>query len=93
MSIEFLDPTHESGAAPFSLAKRLTTLKGATVGIVSNGKKGTRPFFDAVERELIERLGVANVVRTTKSNYSAPAEAEIMTQTERWQALISGIGD
>jgi len=93
VSIEFLDPTHESGAAPFSPAKRLTTLKGATVGIVSNGKKGTQPFFDAVERQLIERHGVAKVVRTTKSNYSAPAEAEIMTQTERWQALIAGIGD
>jgi hypothetical protein len=93
VSVEFLDPTHESGAAPFSPAKRLTTLRGATVGIVSNGKKGTRPFFDALERELIERHGVAKVVRTTKSNYSAPADEEIMTRTERWQALISGIGD
>jgi hypothetical protein len=36
---------------------------------------------------------VAKVVRTTKSNYSAPAEAGIMTEAERWQALVSGIGD
>ena len=93
MSIEFLDPTHESGAREFALAKRLATLRGATVGIVSNGKKGTKPFFDAVERELIQRHGVAKVVRLTKANYSAPAEAEIMNEAERWQALISGIGD
>lgn len=93
MAIEFLDPTHESGSAAFAPAKRLATLKGATVGIVSNGKKGTKPFFDAFERELRERYGVASVVRTTKSNYSAPAEAEIMTGAERWQALVSGIGD
>ncbi len=93
MAIEFLDPTHESGPAAFAPAKRLATLKGATVGIVSNGKKGTKPFFDAFERELKERFGVARIVRTTKSNYSAPAEAEIMTEAERWQALVSGIGD
>ena len=93
MAIEFLDPTHEPGTAAFAPAKRLATLKGATLGIVSNGKKGTRPFFDAFERELKERYGVARVVRTTKSNYSAPAEAEIMTEAERWQALVSGIGD
>jgi hypothetical protein len=93
MSIEFLDPTHESGAAPFTPAKRLATLSGATVGIVSNGKKGTQPFFNAVEHELRERHGVAEVVRLTKANYSAPAEAEIMTEAERWQALISGVGD
>src|SRR3546814_11954825 len=52
MSIEILDPTHEMGAPAFSLAARLPMLAGKTVGIVSNGKRGTRPFFDAVEREL-----------------------------------------
>ena len=93
MGIEILDPTHESGATPFALAKRLKTLRGVTVGIVSNGKKGTKPFFDAVERELIERHGVAKVVRLTKANYSAPAEPEILNEVERWQALISGVGD
>lgn len=93
MGIEFLDPTHESGAAPFTPAKRLKTLKGVAVGIVSNGKKGTKPFFDAIERELIERHGVAKVVRLTKANYSAPAEPEILNEAERWQALISGVGD
>jgi len=93
VSIEFLDPTHESGAAPFAPAKRLATLRGATVGIVSNGKKGTQPFFHAVERELRERHGVAEVVRLTKANYSAPAAVEIMSAAERWQALISGVGD
>ena len=93
MAIEFLDPTHESGAAAFAPAKRLASLKGATLGIVSNGKKGTKPFFDAFERELKERYGVARVVRTTKSNYSAPAEAAIMTSATEWGALVAGVGD
>ncbi len=93
MQIEILDPTHESDTRAFAPAQRLETLAGATVGIVSNGKKGTRPFFDAVERELVERHGVAKVVRLTKANYSAPAEPGILNEAERWQALIAGVGD
>ena len=93
MSIEFLDPTHESDARAFALAKRLESLKGATIGIISNGKKGTRPFFDALEKEFSERHGVARVVRLTKANYSAPAEPGLLDEAGRWQALISGVGD
>jgi len=93
MSIEVLDPSHESDAREFAPAKRLQTLEGVTVGIISNGKKGTKPFFDAVERELIDAYGVAKVVRLTKANYSAPAEPELLNEAERWQALIAGVGD
>src|SRR3546814_655046 len=93
MSIEILDPTHEMGAPAFSLAARLPMLAGKTVGIVSNGKRGTRPFFDAVERELTAAHG-AIVVRRIKSNYSAPADAPIMKEAATgWDALIAGIGD
>jgi hypothetical protein len=93
VSIEFLDPTHESGASAFLPAQRLASLEGAIIGIVSNGKKGTKLFFDAIERELVQHYGVAKVVRLTKANYSAPADAEILNEAERWQALISGVGD
>lgn len=93
MSIEVLDPTHEGGAAAFTAAPRLRTLRGARVGIVSNGKKGTVRFFDAVERELMEGFGVAEVVRLTKGNYSAPMEPEILAQASALDAIISGVGD
>lgn len=93
MSIEFLDPTHEAGSSEFKLAPRLTSLQGATVAIISNGKKNTKPFFDAVEQELRERHAVGDVVRLIKSNYSAPVEPELLVEAEKWQALIAGIGD
>lgn len=93
MSIEVLDPSHEADAREFAPAKRLQTLEGATVAIISNGKKGTKPFFDAFERELVDRYRVARVVRLTKANYSAPAEAELLNEAERWQALVAGVGD
>lgn len=93
MSIEFLDPTHEEDSNDFALAKRLQTLKGTTVGILSNGKRSTKPFFDALEKELVEQHGVAEVIRRTKSNYSAPADPELLEEAAGWHALIAGVGD
>jgi hypothetical protein len=93
MSIDILDPTHEEDAQAFTLAPRLKSLKGTTIGVLSNGKKGTAPFFDALEREFTEGLGVARIVRVIKGNYSAPAEAHLMAQAGGWDALVAGIGD
>jgi hypothetical protein len=93
MPIEFLDPTHEAGATGLTRAARLPSLAGATIAIVSNGKKNTKPFFDAMADELRAVHKVADVVRITKSNYSAPVEPALLAEAEKWQAIISGIGD
>lgn len=93
MSIEVLDPTYGEDAAAFALAPRGADLADLTIGIVSNGKQNTVPFFDAFEAELRDRFGVGDVVRVTKSNYSAPADVEIMDDAKQWHALVAGIGD
>ena len=93
MAIEFLNPTHEAEAAGLAKAKRLGTLEGATVAIISNGKKNTKPFFDAMADELRQTHKVADVVRITKSNYSAPVEPALLAEAAKWQVIISGIGD
>jgi hypothetical protein len=93
MTLRVLDPTHEkkvSGARP---APRPASLEAKTVGFISNGKEGTKGFFVQVERMLREELGVAHVVWRTKSNYSAPAEANIVDEIRRWQAVVTGVGD
>ena len=93
MDLEILDPTHETDVPNFTSADRLHTLHGATIGIVSNGKIGTKSFFDALETNFLQEYGVAKVVRRSKSNYSAPADACLMEEAKRWDALIAGIGD
>jgi hypothetical protein len=93
MTIEVLDPTYGESAVAFAPAARPERLVGLTVGIVSNGKHGTAVFFDALEAELRERHGVAEVVRVVKPNYSAPAGDEIMDAAQTWHALVAGIGD
>ncbi len=93
MTFEVLDPTHELETHEFTPAPRLANLDGTVIGIVSNGKQGTRRFFDALARELIEVHGAADVVRATKTNYSAPADPEIVERAREWQALVAGVGD
>jgi hypothetical protein len=91
--MEVLDPTYgdrSDGLAPVS---RPASLDGLTVGIISNGKRGTSVFFDALDRELRRRHGASEVVRVTKPNYSAPAGGEILDGAARWHALVAGVGD
>ncbi len=93
MTIEILDPTYDQTPAATVLASRLATLCGATIGVVSNGKQGTNRFFDALRQSLIDRHGVADVVRVTKDNYSAPAGPGVLDRAKEWNALIAGVGD
>ena len=93
MTIEVLDPTYGDDTNEFTLAGRPVSLEGSTVGVISNGKQGTPPSFDALDRELLERHGVAEVVRVTKSNYSAPADPDLMDRARQWTALVAGVGD
>ena len=93
MTIRVLNPTSESVVATLNPAPRLTSLEGKTVGLISNGKEGTAGFFAHVDRLLRERYKVAKVILRTKSNYSAPAENEIIDDAKNWDLAITGLGD
>ena len=91
--IEILDPTYEDDTSSFKFATGMENLDGATIGIISNGKKGTFYFFNALEDLLTKKYNVGKVIRFVKKNYSAPAEEEIMKEVKNWDAVITGVGD
>jgi hypothetical protein len=93
MVFQVLDPTNEVAPVVGRLAPRVASLAGKTVGFISNGKEGTTGFFAHLERMLREELGVAEVIRRVKSNYSAPADPDIVDELRRWHAVVTGIGD
>jgi len=93
MVLQVLDPTNETPPPVGRPAPRLTSLAGKTVGVISNGKEGTAGFFAHLDRMLREEFGVAEVIRRVKSNYSAPADPDIVDELRRWQAVVTGIGD
>lgn len=93
MPLQVLDPTNESAPPLGQSAPRLASLAGKTVGFISNGKEGTKGFFAHLDRMLREEFGVADVVMRVKSNYSAPADPDIVDEIARWHAVVTGIGD
>ena len=93
MTIDVLDPTYEGDTSSFTYAEGLENLKEATVGIISNGKKGTSHFFNSLEDLLVKKHQAGEIIRVVKKNYSAPAEEEIMKEVKKWDAAIAGVGD
>ena len=92
MDLKVLDPTNETIPPLGQPAPRLTSLAGATIGFISNGKEGTKGFFAHLDAMLREE-GVAQIVTRVKSNYSAPADPHIAAEIAGWDAVVSGIGD
>ena len=90
--MEVLDPTNETAPPLGQAAPRPASLKGRTVGFISNGKEGTKGFFAHLARMLREE-GTAQVVSRTKSNYSAPADGYIVGEVANWDMVVTGIGD
>ncbi len=93
MPLQVLDPTNETIPLLGRPAPRLASLAGATVGFISNGKEGTAGFFAHLDRILRQDFGVAEVIFRRKSNYSAPADLDIVDELRRWQAVVTGVGD
>jgi hypothetical protein len=91
--IRVFDPTNEMTVAGIQPAPRPASLAGKTVGLISNGKEGTKAYFAHLDRMLREELGVANVIWRTKSNYSAPADQHIVDEIKNWHAVVTGVGD
>ena len=93
MDLQVLDPTNEAIPPLGEPAPRLFSLAGKTVGLISNGKEGSKGFFAHLDRMLRSEFGVANVVTQVKSNYSAPADPHIVAEIAGWDAVVAGIGD
>ncbi len=93
MILRVLDPTNEMRAQGIQPARRPASLRGKTIGFISNGKEGTKSYFAHLDSMLREKFGVIEVIHRTKSNYSAPADAHIVTEIANWDAIVTGIGD
>ena len=92
MTIRVLDPRLDPELEPLALAPSLSSLQGATIGLLDNAKIGTARFYDRLETLLRER-GVREVVRRRKPDSSRPVPREMLDDLARADAIVSGIGD
>ena len=90
-----LDPTLRTASArTASLAPRLARLRGATIGLLANGKSNSMTILDRVADVLRERHGIGAVVRVAKTNASVPvSEADAQRLAASCAAVITAIGD
>lgn len=93
MSMIVLNPTSQTEVQPLRLAKPLTSLDGALVGILNNSKVNADRIFAGLEFGLKERYGVREVIWRRKHDFSRPASASMLAELSACDAIITGIGD
>jgi hypothetical protein len=93
--IRILDPTLRATPPRTSArAQRPARLDGAILGLLANGKTHGMAFLERVAEHLAARHGVAEIVRITKANASAPARSEDAAMlAKRCAAVVTAIGD
>ena len=95
--IRILDPTLSVIATPTAVrprAPRPVALRGATVGLLANGKSNGMVLLDHLAARLRERHGIASFVRVAKTTASAPVtEADADALAARCAVVLTAIGD
>lgn len=95
-TLKLYDPTGAPlpAAATAPGAAALHGLAGKVVGIIDNSKPNFSDLADDMARLLMERLGVAGVLRHRKRAASVPAAAEVLDDfAARCDLVIAGSGD
>ena len=87
------DPTNEIKAAGGRPAARSATLKGKTVGFISNGKEGTKGYFAASNGMLRESFWCRRCRLADQIEFQRPRGRIIVDEIKAWQAVVTGVGD
>ena len=89
-----LNPTATGGIAPRSAWRPLDQLAGKVVGFIDNSKPNFQYLVDDLAALLVERHGVAGVVRHRKLGASIPAPDPVLADIEaQCDLVITGSGD
>jgi hypothetical protein len=95
MTSILLNPEGHSEERRAELApRRLTSLDGATVGLLGNTKLNADAILAAIGDLLGERYGLETVVARMKPSFSHPAPTAIVDElVEKCDVVIAGVGD
>mgnify|MGYP003346681473 CR=1 FL=1 len=89
-----IDPVAPSRSEPAGTVHALDTLAGKVVGFIDNAKPNFNLLADDLAELLMQRHGVAAVVRHRKHAASVAASAEMMDDLQqKCDLVITGSGD
>lgn len=95
MTSLLLNPQGPSEERRYPLApRRLTTLDGATVGLLTNTKLNAEAVLKAIGALLQERYALKELLLRTKPNFSLPAPTATLDElAARCDVVVAGVGD
>ena len=93
-TVWLLDPTAEDQPDEHPVASRLTSLRGAKVGLIDNTKHNSDSFLAILGEELQSRYGVTEVFSVRKANANSAATPELLDDAaSRADALVHAVAD
>ena len=94
MTVTLVDPTLSVAGTGAGLARRPSSLEGAVVGLVSNGKTHGPGILERVAQNLIDHHGARDAVLMRKPTANLPAAPEeVEALAADVTAVIAAIGD
>ena len=90
--IDVLDPRGVPQQGAHDLARRPTSLQGATLGILSNSKPNGDLLLQAIQSELAERFHFSEVIYRHK-RISSPSSDDVMADLEKCHIVLNAVGD
>ena len=92
---KLLDPTGDTDrATDTTLASRLRSVRGLTVGLLENAKPNAAILLSALARELQRTHGLRASVMYTKSYFGTPTEESLIQRIlHNCDFAVAGIGD
>jgi len=95
MPITLVNPLDETPRVVSTPARRLSTLTGATIGLLDISKPGGSIFLNHLELLLKQRYSVASVVRAMKPTFTRPAPDSVIEKLlgANCDAVIEALAD
>ena len=90
--INVLDPRGVPQQGTYDLARRPTSLRGVTLGILSNSKPNGDLLLQAIQSELAERFHFNEVIYRHKG-ISSPSSNDVMADLEKCHVVLNAVGD
>lgn len=93
-TIEVLNPVAEVARLELTIAPRLESLNGKTVGLLDNSKPNFDIFLDRVAELIQERFQQVKIIRAQKALAGVPFPADRMAKfAAECDAVINGMSD
>src|SRR6476660_1905459 len=87
------DPVAPVADAQSKGGSRFESLQGKVVGFIDNAKPNFHHLVDYLAELLVDRYGVAGVVKHRKPGQVPVAESVLQDMAQRCDAVITGSGD